>query len=73
MTIENPSIRCVYDGSGNLTFYGEAAAGKLTSQPNWAIKAMTYDGSGNLLTVKWAAGNAAQDKIWDNYASLTYL
>jgi YD repeat-containing protein len=61
-----------YDGSGNLIYYGRAAIGSATSSAVWAIRKLTYDVSGNLLTIQWANGNANYVNVWDNRASYSY-
>ena len=67
-----------YGMSGtNLIYKGFARPGALTSNDVWQISKMTYDGSNNLLTVKWpqnASGNASNDFAfeWDDRASFTY-
>ncbi len=37
-----------------------------------AVNKQTYDGSGNLVSVLWADGDAEENNIWANRASLTY-
>ena len=61
-----------YDGSGNLIYFGTTAVGNATSAATWKIGKFTYDGSNNLLNVKWANG-AQFTSVWNDRASLTYL
>lgn len=65
-----------YTGT-NLIYKGFARPGSATSVAVWQIAKMAYDGSNNLLSIKWpqdANGNANNDYqfIWDNRATLTY-
>ncbi len=65
-----------YSGT-NLIYKGFARPGALTSAPVWQIALLTYDGSGNIISVTWpentygAASNDFQF-IWDNRAGYTY-
>jgi hypothetical protein len=59
---------CIYDGSGNPTYYGIAPQGSLTSESKWRVEKLIYDGSGNYLRSRYTTPN----QIFDNYASLTY-
>jgi hypothetical protein len=66
------------DTSGTtLTYKGWARIGSATSAAVWKIQKLTYDASGNILTITWpqtTAGIATSEYqfIWDNRASLTY-
>ena len=62
-----------YDGTGKLIYYGVSAPRVATSDALWQIRKFEYDGSGNLLSVKYATGYKNYDQIWDNRAALTYL
>lgn len=68
----------------NLIYKGFARPGSPTSQPVWQIAFLTYDGSGNVLTITWPRrldasgtnnGPASNDYefVWDNRASYTYV
>jgi|SRR5277367_4062177 len=65
-----------YSGS-NLIYKGFARPGSITSAAVWQIAQLTYDGSGNLLTITWpqdSNSNANNDYqfVWDNRATYTY-
>ncbi len=61
-----------FDGNGNLIYIGLAIPGTPQYIPAWQIRKLTYDGSGNLLTITWADGSRSFNYVWDNRASLTY-
>lgn len=61
-----------YDASNNPLYIGIAAPGKLTSDASWMIKKLTWDGSNNLTSLKFAGGTSEFTQIWDNRASLSY-
>lgn len=54
----------------NVTYFGYAAAGSLTSSAVWRMK--IFDETGDYLIIKWADGNSDFDNEWDNRASLSY-
>ena len=62
----------VTDGSGNITYVGQARIGTPTSSDGWMIKNITYDGSGNPVSIRFAEGSQAMNKVMDNYASYAY-
>lgn len=43
-----------------------------TSQPQWSIQKLYYDGSSRLIRSTWAYGSQAARYVWDNRASLPY-
>jgi len=61
-----------YDISGNAIYIGVAAPGTATTAGAWQIKNLTYDGGGNLISLKWADGDDQFNNIWDNRAALSY-
>jgi len=65
------AIAMEYDGSGNLLYLGNAAAGSSKGAASWKIKKFTYSG-GSLTDVQYADGNANYDNIWDDRAGLSY-
>lgn len=67
----NLNYQAEYSG-GNLIYQGFASPGNATSTAAWKIAKYTYDGSNNLLTIKWAGGASSYTNIWDNRASLSY-
>ena len=66
------------DSSGTtLTYKGWARPGSSTSAAVWQIQKLTYDASGNVLTITWpenALGAATADFIfaWSDRANYTY-
>jgi hypothetical protein len=63
--------------SNNLIYFGQARPGSSTSDAVWKISYLTYDGSGNLLTIQWPQdtnGNASSEYIfiWEDRAGYTY-
>lgn len=59
--------------SGNNAIYiGEAYPGALVSEAKWRIQKLAYDGSGNMVTKRWA--NSLDDfvHIWDNRTTYSY-
>ena len=65
-----------YTGT-NLIYKGFARPGAATSGAVWQIAKLAYDGSNNLLSIKWpqnTLGHASSEFnfIWDNRAALTY-
>jgi YD repeat-containing protein len=75
------AFRGEYSGD-NLIYKGFARPGSSTDRPVWQIAFLTYDGSGNVLTITWprkliagvSSGPASNDYefIWDDRASLSY-
>lgn len=65
-----------YSGT-NLIYKGFARPGSATSAAVWQIAKCSYDGSNNLLTIKWPQDSNAHASndfqfIWDNRATYTY-
>ena len=58
--------------SGNAIYIGYALPGTATSAEGWAIKKLTYDANNDVTDIKWASGNIAFDKEWDERATYTY-
>lgn len=84
----NESFRGEYDASNNLIYAGFAKPGGDEGLPVWQIFKMTYDGSQNVLTIKWpkiktdiynaASADLNQPSydyffIWTSRASYTYV
>ena len=59
------------EASETITYIGKAIAGSLTSQSKWSIKRIDLS-EPPLTKILFADGNANEDNIWDNRASLTY-
>ncbi len=75
-SFEDLAFRGDYTGT-NLIYKGFARPGAATSAAVWQIASLTYDGSNNLLSIKWPQNsfNAASTEyefVWDNRASYTY-
>lgn len=71
---ENTPLTTLYDFDGsNLPIYiGEAIAGTLTSETGWRIQKRGYNGSGRLISIKWANGDGRFHAIYDNRAGFSY-
>lgn len=54
----------------DIMYIGEAAPGAPLANPVWRIKKVSTVGDD--ITVTWAGGTAAFDKIWDDRLSLSY-
>lgn len=86
-TFSDEEFRGQYTGT-NLIYKGFARPGSATSEPVWQIAFLTYDGSGNVLSVQWPLqktdpftigsanlSTASNDYefIWDDRTSYTYV
>lgn len=70
------SFRGQYTGD-NLIYKGFARPGAAEGDLVWQLAFLTYDGSGNVLTIKWpqnSFGEASNDYIfsWTDRATYTY-
>ena len=54
----------------DVTYFGYAVAGSVTSTETWKIKRL--DDTGNFPVFTWADGNTKYDNIWDDRTSLSY-
>lgn len=73
-SVDDLSFRGEYTGT-NLIYKGFAHPGADEAALVWQIAKMTYDGAGNVLTVKWpqnALNNATNDYIFSWTARATY-
>lgn len=75
-SVDDLSFRGEYTGT-NIIYKGFAHPGADEAASVWQIAKMTYDGSGNVLTVKWpqnTLGVASNDYIfaWSGRAGYTY-
>lgn len=61
-----------YNGTSNPVYVGKAAAGAITTDPMWQIEYITYNASGNVLTVQWAPNYRTFGDIWASRDSLSY-
>lgn len=86
-TFGDEAFRGEYSGT-NLIYKGFARPGSDTSLPVWQIAFLTYDGSGNVLSILWPIqitdpyditsaplSTASNDYmfIWDSRTSYTYI
>lgn len=60
-----------YSGS-NIIYVGRTFPGTETSEARFQIYKMSYDGSGNMLKLRWADSTDDFVKIWDNRATYDY-
>lgn len=61
-----------YQGGDNAIYIGMAAPGMKKSVAGWQIKKMTYDGSNNLIAVKFAYGVLDFNFAWSKRTSHPY-
>lgn len=61
-----------YVGGTDAIYIGKAVPGSATSDEKWKIRKFTYDGNHNILSILFADGVAAYDKIWDDRADYDY-
>lgn len=57
--------------SSTLMYKAEAIPGSLDAAAVWRISRLTFAVDGDL-TIEWAGGTSAFDKIWDNHLALSY-
>lgn len=75
-SFSNLAFQGEYSGT-NLIFSGFARPGSSTGAEVWQIMKMTYDGSGNLLTITWPQNSFGKASTnfefeWDERATYTY-
>ena len=56
----------------NTEYIGTAASGVGTDDPQWQIKAITYDANLKPLAIKFAEGSADYAYAWDDRTTLQY-
>ena len=61
-----------YNGTSNAVYVGRAAAGAITNDSMWQIEYITYNTSGNALTVQWSPNYKTFGDQWSDRDSLTY-
>lgn len=61
-----------YNGTSNPVYVGKAAAGAITTDSMWQIEYLTYNASGNVLTVQWSPNYKIFGDIWASRDSLSY-
>jgi len=76
-SFDEESFRAEYDGSNNPTYLAYARPGSDESIRVWQISKQTFDGSGNILTIKWPInedGAASNDYefAWSDRATYTF-
>lgn len=60
-----------FDGGNSPIYIGEAQPGTGTAVDEWRIQKRGYDGSGKLISIKWA-GNGKYNQVYGNRATLSY-
>lgn len=75
-SVDDLAFQGEYSGN-NLIYKGFARPGTSTSAAAWQIAKLTYDGSGNVLTITWpqdSLNHASNDYVfvWTSRASYTY-
>lgn len=61
-----------FESGSNPIYIGRASPGSATSSALWQIKKLAYDASGNITSIKYAAGSDNFNQIWDSRASFSY-
>jgi len=61
------------DGSDNIEYVGFAAPGTVEGAADWSIRKLSYDGSDNLVSVRYADGMATFNKVWTSRAGYAYI
>jgi len=70
---ENMTTRIEYvTGTNDPLYVGYAAPGSDEGDAVWQIRKMEYDAEGRLIAVKFADGELAYNKVWNNRASYSY-
>lgn len=59
------------DVVGTITYIGEAVVGTLDAGSTWRISKLDATSTPDL-SITWASGTAAFDKVWNDRASFTY-
>jgi len=57
--------------SSTLMYKAEATPGSADASAVWRISRISFAGDGDV-TILWASGTSAFDKIWDNHLGLSY-
>jgi hypothetical protein len=55
-----------------IIYKGWSNPGKLTTEPAWRIQKITFVGTDEDVTIRWADGDGEFNNIWDNRLGLTY-
>lgn len=76
-SVDDCAFRGEYTGT-NLIYKGFARPGAAEGSLVWQIAKLSYDGSGNVLTIKWpqnTLGEASNDYVfsWTDRATYTYV
>ena len=58
--------------TANTEYIGVAASGFDTDDAQWQIRAITYDGNSQPLSIKYAGGSADAVYAWDDRTTLQY-
>ena len=58
--------------TSNTEYIGVAASGFGTDEPQWQIKASTYDANLKPIAIKYAGGTADYSYAWDDRTTLQY-
>lgn len=68
---EVPYATRIDEVSATLMYKAEAVPGSLDADAVWRISRLTFAADGDV-TIEWAGGTSAFDKIWDNRLALSY-
>jgi hypothetical protein len=69
----NMALQIEYDGQSNPIYIGLASPGTLTSETNWQIRKLTFDGQNNVTAIEYADGTPSFTKEWDERTTGGYV
>lgn len=61
-----------YDSTTNPVYLGSAVPGTATATAEWQIRKLAYDSSGNITSIKYAAGTPEFTQVWNDRTGLSY-
>ncbi len=64
-------MRIIYNENYPV-YIAVARPGAREADPEWQIKKLTYDASGNIISITFAGGSNDYNKVYLNWASYTY-
>lgn len=70
VAVPAPVIRKIDQVDPNNIYIGLAKPGTATSSADWLIQKIST--SSNIITITFASGTQAFDKVWDSRASYSY-
>lgn len=65
-------IQIERDADSYILYLGLATPGVGTAEAKWQISKIERDAQKRIISLKYAGGSNAYDKVWDNRATYTY-